>query len=415
MPDHDITIQPVFTNNLTAAGGLYVNLKNGTININPEQLEGVTSFKVYDNGGSTGVYSNQMDCYLKITAPHHTIQVTGTVTTEEPAGSIYDYLTVYDGLDETTYLGEEQYSGKVGVNIGTLTSTFKRLMLYFHADSSNTDDGLDLTVSLLGYTTYSITINQTSGGTISAPSLAYPEDEVPVTITPETGKVLTTLTINGTPVTIDFGTGSTTFTMPAENVTLVPTFSAGEVGIKIPSSGTKKINVPEGITEFSVKDANGDDNYENNWSGYLTITVPVGCTMNIEGTCFTEGTGWDWLTIYDGADNNAAVLGENKYGNPSGTYTEVTGLTTTSNVVTFWFKSDSSNTGAGPDLTITVNMPVAGDGDVDDDGDLDIDDVEIIADMIVGKTSKTAAADLNGDGKVDVADLTKAVNNILGR
>ena len=412
MPNHNITIQPVFTNNFTAAGGLYVNLKNGTIELTPEQLEGVSSFKVYDNGGSTNNYSDRMDCYLKINAPHHNLQVTGTVKTEAPNGSsIYDYLTVYDDFDRNTYLGEIKYSSSEGIDIGTLTSSLNKLMLYFHADSSSSDEGLDLTINLFEFAAHSITTSQCAGGTISAPSSAYPNNEVTITITADEGKCLMTLTINGVAVNIPKDATSYTFTMPNQDVTIVPTFADIPVVIQIPSSGSTSVNATS--LYFKVMDANEDSDYENNWSGYLTVTVPEGCTMNIEGTCVTEGTSWDFLIIYDGANSNAPVLGNSKYGNRSGEATQITGLTTTSNVVTFWFRSDGSNTDAGPDLTITVNAP-AGDGDVDEDGDVDNDDINAIARMAVKKIAKKAAADMNGDGVITVVDVTKAVNKKKG-
>ena len=413
MPNSNATVVPVFTNNLTT-DNLYINIpKTGEFVLSESNLENVLSFKVYDHGGIDRNYDNSCDGYLKMATTGAVFKVSGTATTES---TLYDWLTIYDGADNTAaVLGNEKYGSNSGESIPELTSSTNKLTLYFRSDGSTTYAGLDLTVTRVGVAAHTITVTQSTGGTISAPAQAFQGDEVPLTVTPDAGKYLSSISVNGVVKNLEWDKPAT-FSMPNTDVTIVPTFSPlpNDITMTIPSSGNKEISIPIGMTTFLVKDENGDSDYKDNWSGYLTITTPIGCTMNIEGTCFTEGTTWDWLIIYDGADDNADVLGKEKYGGSSSDY-QVTGLTTTSNVVTFWFRSDSSNTGAGPDLTITVNMPVAGDGDVDDDGDLDIDDVEIIADMIVGKTSKTAAADLNGDAKVDVADLTKAVNNILGR
>ena len=95
MPYSVATVTPTFTNNLTAAGGLYINMpktdsKSLTIPSN------VQSFKVYDDGGSGGKYSNNCDGTLVLTAPTGCrMQLSGYV-------DIYnDYLYVYDGSDNT--------------------------------------------------------------------------------------------------------------------------------------------------------------------------------------------------------------------------------------------------------------------------------------------------------------------------
>ena len=412
MPNSNATVVPVFTNNLTT-DNLYINMpKTGDLVLTESNLQDVLSFKVYDNGGIDGKYDDNCDGYLKMSAHGSIFKVSGTATTES---ILYDWLTIYDGADNTAaILGNEKYGSSSGETISELTSSTSKLTLYFRSDGSTVYNGLDLTVILVGTTPHTITVTPTTGGTISAPAQAYQGDEIALTVNADAGKYLSSITVNGVVKNFEWYQPAT-FIMPNTDVTIVPTFSAmpNDITITIPSTGNKEIAIPIGITTISVKDENGDSNYGNSWSGYLTVTVPEGCTMNIEGTCVTEGTSWDFLIIYDGANSNAPVLGNSKYGNRSGEATQITGLTTTSNVVTFWFRSDGSNTDAGPDLTITVNAP-AGDGDVDEDGDVDNDDINAIARMAVKKIAKKAAADMNGDGVITVVDVTKAVNKKKG-
>ncbi len=53
-------------------------------------------------------------------------------------------------------------------------------------------------------------------------------------------------------------------------------------------------------------------------------------------------------------------------------------------------------------------------GDVNGDGDVDVADVTTIVAMILDEDLLTDAGDVNGDGDVDVADVTSLVARILG-
>lgn len=102
---------------------------------------GKGTFKVYDNGGKSGAYSNSYIGYLIVTTPEgYKVQLSGSVATE----SCCDYLTVYDGTTANTYLGESQYKGSM--NVGPLRSSEQSMLLYFRSDGSSTDSGLNLTV-----------------------------------------------------------------------------------------------------------------------------------------------------------------------------------------------------------------------------------------------------------------------------
>ena len=70
---------------------------------------------------------------------------------------------------------------------------------------------------------YSVTVSETTGGTVTVDKTTANEgDQVTVTVTPDTGYELETLTVDGETVTVE--NGSYTFTMPAKDVTIEATF-----------------------------------------------------------------------------------------------------------------------------------------------------------------------------------------------
>ena len=72
--------------------------------------------------------------------------------------------------------------------------------------------------------------------------------------------------------------------------------------------------------------------------------------------------------------------------------------------------SDSSDTLSIPDY-ITVTRK----GDLNGDGVVDIGDVSNVAYMVVGKAPEDPAADFNGNGKVDIGDAAKIACFIVGK
>lgn len=54
-------------------------------------------------------------------------------------------------------------------------------------------------------------------------------------------------------------------------------------------------------------------------------------------------------------------------------------------------------------------------GDINGDGKVDIADVNAVINMMLGKTSQTTAGDVNSDGKVDIADVNAVINLMLGK
>lgn len=66
------------------------------------------------------------------------------------------------------------------------------------------------------------------------------------------------------------------------------------------------------------------------------------------------------------------------------------------------------------EFTNIVEMNFTARGDVDGDGTLDVADITTLVSLILGNDTNSAAADVDSDGTVDVADVTKLVSIILG-
>ena len=147
MPGSNVTITPTFTDNLTADGGLYINMPTTNNNYNELTIpSGVRSFKVYDDGGENGTYSNNYEGTLVLTAPTgYVLQLSGGITTESS-----DKLTVYNGstTNSTKLIDAMGGIGSTKKDIEPVTSSSNVMTLKFVSDYSMTYAGLDLTVTL---------------------------------------------------------------------------------------------------------------------------------------------------------------------------------------------------------------------------------------------------------------------------
>ena len=64
-----------------------------------------------------------------------------------------------------------------------------------------------------------------------------------------------------------------------------------------------------------------------------------------------------------------------------------------------------------PGIELLYDMGLA--GDVDGNGKVDIADVNIVINIMLGKAASTAGADVTGDGAVDIADVNRIINLML--
>ena len=369
MPNSAVTVTPTFTNDLTS---LSINMPvTGTQSATIPM--GVQSFKVYDDGGkggdnytsnSAGNYSNNCDGTLTLTAPEgYLLQLSGSTTVEKN----YDLLTVYDNSEASgTKLLDAVSSTSSGTQtaITSVTSSGQSMTLYFYSDNSGNYAGLDLTVTVASTSTeYGITINNATGGSVTAnPTQAKVNDVVTLTATPESGYMLSDLTVvdassNAVAVTWDglfFNTA--TFTMPASAVTVTPTFTNDltSLSINMPATGTKTATIPSGVQSFKVYDDGGaSGKYGYDCSGTLVLTAPAGYVLQLSGSITTEKSN-DHLTVYDGSNNSATKLLDAVGSTSSGIQTAITTVTSSGQSMTLYFCSDGSMRYAGLDLTVTL-------------------------------------------------------------
>ena len=355
MPNSDVTVTPVFTNVMTAAGGLTVNMPKKTNSQWGRKdvtiPSSVTSFKVYDYGGADCNYSDEYGGKLYLTAPEGCVlQVSGTITTQ--SGS--DYLTVCDGDDQDVnddLLNHVSSTADgVATAIPTVVGTERIIHIDFHSDDAVNYAGLDLTVTVISPgTDYSVTVSNadTSKGTMQASTTtAQLGTTVTLTATPTEGYVLSGLSVTsgGQAVKTNWNvwTNSATFKMPNGNVTVTPTFTndLGSLAVNLPVTGNKRATIPEGVKSFKIYDDGGPTgNYTPYCIGGIDLTAPEGCLLRFTGSVAGPEDKFS-LKI---AGNDIATATTNDID-----------VTSTNNNPRINLATSYSDTGAGLDLTATV-------------------------------------------------------------
>ena len=386
MPAENIVITPTITDDLSADGGLYINMPESNkydykvVNI----PSGVSSFKVYDDGGPNGNYSMYCDGYLVLTAPFgYRLKLSGNVTCNDK-GNPHDYLKVYDGDTVTAApLGNPDGFGyNAGLDFGPLTSSGRSMLLNFYT-SGNSMAGLDLTVEVSNEEfPYIIEFDNSQapedcGIAISGYEsvsnnhyVAHVGNTITLTVTLDDNHYLTAFTLkdadgNDIPMSgglcwFDGNNSSATFTMPARNLFITYGFAEkGNQYIKLPKqNGVQtvfEVIPPDGITSFKVYDDGGlNGNYSDNCDSYTLLTAPDGKAWKLTGTVTTED-GNDFLIPYDGNSMGTRIDGVS-YGKSSGQ--DIGTLVTTTNQVFIFFSSNYSVNYSGVNLTATIIDPI---------------------------------------------------------
>ena len=377
MPTAAVTITPTFASNANAS----VNMpKSGVKYVNiPSTLH---TFKVYDNGGPNDNYIKGRE-FLVLTAPEgYRLLITGKVHSFTDGDTKYHYLTLYNGIydgsgDVPEYLGENEKWGEYsapGQDVGNILSKEKSVTLYFVAqDNFSTRSGLDLKVELVDITTpKTVTINQVSGGTVVAnQSPAYPLSTVTLTATPNTGKMLSGISVKdayNNDVTVDWALydNTVTFAMPGAAVTVTPTFTSipATISINMPTTGVKSMVMPSITSTLKVYDDGGPDgDYSHGCDGYLKLSAPSGYSFVITGKVqsyvYDENNTQDYLTVYDGLyDGNGTapqyIGSKEKWGYYYEPGEDIGTLASTGKDITFYFHSTQTGYRPGMDLTVTV-------------------------------------------------------------
>lgn len=355
MPTKNVTVNAVFAESITAEGGAFINMPtSGTTSITIP--EGVTSFKVYDDGGKDGNHSLEADGYLEIYAPTgYSLKVSGTINSQEGCG----YVTIYDGIRAYQQI-LDQKSGS-NVNVGPAVSTENVMTIRFSPSYCSVNSGLDLTVTLVDKTIpHVITLNSADGGTVSSDKQSAAMGEtVTLTLAPSGSKLISGVSVvgaDGTPVEVTGGnwySGNTaTFVMPFQEVEVTAVFTdavTAEDGsfINMPVSGEKRVEIPAGVTSFKVYDDGGKDGvYSNNANGTLALVAPEGMQLMISGTMHTENC--DNIMILDGEYGYETLLAE------TGGVLDIEPMVSALGGVMIRFESDESVVYSGLDLTVSV-------------------------------------------------------------
>ena len=234
-----------------ANGDDYINMPKTGI-YDADIPEGVSSFKVYDDGGAKAKYSNSYDG-----GDHYVLQLTGTVTAEVQVNNPLDYLMVYDGGSTSAQKIGDKYGSESGENIGTLISSGTQMTLTFHSDVSGQRDGLDLTVTLkrdLGSCVIADIDDQPYTGSAIKPDLVITYEgtalvkDVDYEVTYSANTIVGTATITITGKENYAGTTSKTFTI----VKATPTVTAPAAVENLIYTGGSLNLVAAGTTDFGT-------------------------------------------------------------------------------------------------------------------------------------------------------------------
>ena len=391
MPPADITITPTITDDFTAAGGLYINMPTSNRN-NPKTVNiqsGITSFKVYDDGGADGNYSMYCDGYLVLKAPlGWRLKLSGTVICNDN-GTVHDYLKVYDGdTEHLTPLGKSYGYGKpAGETFGPLITSGRTMVLNF-STANNSMSGLDLLVEVTNEDfPYIINFDNTQApagcsiaisGYVShdnelAPNeyVAHVGSTITIDVTCDDNHLLNSISVtdnDGNDIDLSQGmiwyngnNNTATFTMPASILTIAYEFvNLGDQYIKLPKQNSIEskfeVTPAAGITSFKIYDDGGQSgNYSNNCDSYTLLTAPKGKAWQLTGTVTTENVN-DYLIPYEGDTLTRGIDGTS-YGKPSGE--DIGTLISINKQVLLEFQSNGSVNYSGLDLTATIVDPVS--------------------------------------------------------
>lgn len=240
-------------------GGFYVNLPvTGTNQLtitDADITNGLTSFNVYDDGGTAGSYSDNASGNLQITAPvGYVLQVTGSVNTENG----WDYFRVWDGDADGVELWNNSGESE---NIDIMGSR-SSITLGLSSDGGINRDGLNLTMNLVSKNTpYAVQVVQGPGGNVvSDVNTAIVGTTVTLTLTPDADYFLIGALIedaDGNVIESIDGIveneTTVTFVMPAKDVSISPTFGTSHpVSIATVTMGSMESDVTEAIFGTTV-------------------------------------------------------------------------------------------------------------------------------------------------------------------
>lgn len=372
-------------------GTKYVNMPTTGNYTLPLDSADVILFKVYDDGGKSGAYSESCNGYLFICAPSSCLlELSGTISSE----SYKDWLTVYDGNALTdsnpavlVNRASSTFTGRAE-GIPTVVSSGSNLTLCFFALTPQSYDGLDLTVKVMDTNAnHTVAVaNPDAGGTMivgqvddivvgGATAQAKYNQTVTLSATPASGYVLCDIDVKdvfGASVAVDWEplSNTATFRMPAFGVTVTPTFTDDTLSyffVNMPQTGTETLEIgaagsaiPAGVEAFKVYDNGGKDgNYYDRYGSTLVMTAPDGYLLQLSGTLETE-RGYDRLDVHDGASTDDRKLLDGVSSSANGVPTAIPTVVSSGRSMTLSFHPDTGDNFAGFDFVARLVDPAVG-------------------------------------------------------
>ena len=327
---------------------------SGTDEFNVPQ--GVTTFKLYDDGGKNGNCTEDANGTLVLNAPEGSVfELEGSIYVHS-----YDSLIVLDGLSGTDTL--KLWNGYLP-HVGPVYSTQSTIVITFKQTGYVALSGFDFTVRVAQVSEHTISVANVSGGTMT-PSENSSDPGLPIklTATPANGYYLSEVVIEGEdnrPVYVEGGKWYTkdtaAFIMPNTNVTVTPVFVYGIPFVNMPTTQSNNITItlPEEVTTFKIYDDGGvEGNYSDGVDGAIEMKVPAGYTLKMTGSIDTE-EGNDLLTLSVAYSSGFMERWESYWDRVSGENASLTALET-DQPISVRFSSNGSVNKAGIELTATV-------------------------------------------------------------
>ena len=154
------------------------------------------SFKLYDDGGKDGRYSNHYNGNVNVTAPEgYVMQISGSITTDGyNSSSNSDFLSI-SNLNASNREFRSALAGEeTAINPYYTYGNYTRFS--FYSNEIRNYDGFDVTVRLVKADQNTITIAETSGGTVTAnQEKASVGTNVTITLTPNDGHIVKSLNV----------------------------------------------------------------------------------------------------------------------------------------------------------------------------------------------------------------------------
>ena len=328
--------------------------------------QGVTSFNIYDDGGSESNYSDGCNGTVILTAPDGCkLQLTGSIISE----SNYDYLKVWDGTSDE---GEPAIVVSGTETLNTFTSAGESIRINFSSDSGINDEGLNLTVTVIDPNNkHAINIESVQGGHAYLyldPAESAAGEDINIYFSPNQGYMTESISVvdaNSNPVSVTGGKWYNNpsyayFTMPNAAVTVTPTFTNAKTaaqGLYVNMSADYLYaSIPEGVQSFKLYDDGGADNiYSKGTYSTIVLRAPENYMLQLTGTI--TALSYETLTVNDGQNYNDKQL--LKVGSSSdGVKTDIGTVSSTGRYMWIRFQTSSYNNDYdGLDLIVTLINP----------------------------------------------------------